>query len=307
MSAALTSILKSLLNWGLQDSAVNQICDTTWQVGDNYVLKVYQSIDMLERNLKVLQILDEMKIPVGRIVPTRDNRQYVKIDDDFCFLSEKLLGESIVRIGNDISIARMMGEIIADLHVAFKKCEDGEGFWNSSLLDEMHGWVRDNFDKEGWKCISREAYEKTVANLADVYDDLPVQLIHRDVHFGNFLFENREFSGYVDFDLSQRNIRIFDICYFLLSVLSEKEKYEISEEMWFSFAENVFIGYEKKLKLSEMEKKAVPCVMECIELLFVSYFAGVHDVRCAEDARRIYEFIAENEGRLQRHLCFLEI
>ena len=34
---------------------------------------------------------------------------------------------------------------------------------------------------------------------------LPVQLIHRDVHFGNFLFDEGKFSGYIDFDLSQRN------------------------------------------------------------------------------------------------------
>ena len=29
-----------------------------------------------------------------------------------------------------------------------------------------------------------------------------------------FLFYNNKFSGYIDFDLSQINIRIFDICYF---------------------------------------------------------------------------------------------
>lgn len=40
------------------------------------------------------------------------------------------------------------------------------------------------------------------------------------------------FSGYIDFDLSQRNIRIFDIAYFLLGLLSDKEYNTLSEDSW---------------------------------------------------------------------------
>ena len=198
--------------------------------------------------------------------------------------------------------ALIMGEIIADLHVAFKKCEDTELFWNNSLLDEMNGWVKSGFEASNWKYISKEEYNKTVSQLAMVYDDLPVQLIHRDVHFGNFLFSNGKFSGYIDFDLSQRNIRIFDLCYFLLGLLSEEIKFEITEEIWFEFLKNVFVAYDRKHKLTETERKAVPYVMECIELLFVSYFEGIHDVRCAEDAYNIFKFVKRQEDRIWRNI-----
>ena len=157
-----------------------------------------------------------------------------------------------------------MGEIIADLHMAFKKCEDVDVFWNNSILDEMNGWVKSNFEANDWKFISKEEYEQTVSQLAMVYDHLPVQLIHRDVHFGNFLFSDGKFSGYIDFDLSQKNIRIFDLCYFLLGLLSEKEKLEITDEQWFDPVKKAFAGYGRKLKLTEAEKNAVPYVMECI-------------------------------------------
>ena len=30
-----------LSHWGMQDESVRQIYDTVWQVGENYVLKVY--------------------------------------------------------------------------------------------------------------------------------------------------------------------------------------------------------------------------------------------------------------------------
>lgn len=42
----------------------------------------------------------------------------------------------------------------------------------------------------------------------NLYSKLPIQLIRREVHLGNLLFDNNKFSGYIDFDLSQKNIRI---------------------------------------------------------------------------------------------------
>jgi len=295
-------IARVIRNWGLENLEIRQIYNTTWQIGDEYVLKVYQNLNMLERNLKILQILDNMDIPVGKIVPTKDMEQYISCDDLFCFLSRKLPGSNIVRIGNDGNLAYTMGEIIADLHMAFKKCEDTEVFWNNSLRDEMNGWVKNNLEANDWKYISKEEYEKIVSQLEMVYDNLPVQLIHRDVHFGNFLFSEGKFSGYIDFDLSQKNIRIFDLCYFLLGLLSEEEKLEITGELWFEFVKNVFAGYERKLTLNEVEKRAVPYVMECIELLFVAYFESINDVCCAEDAYRIFTLVKKQENRIWRNI-----
>lgn len=296
------NISKILFHWGLQNSEVTQIYDTAWQVGDSYVLKVYQNIGMLERNLKILHILDGMNVPVGKLVPTFDNKQYVASDDAFYFITEKLPGNNIIKIENNVNIALSMGEIIADLHIALKKCEGVDVFWNNSMLEEMNGWVKNNFESSEWKYIDKEEYEKIVSQLEAVYDKLPIQLIHRDVHFGNFLFANGKFSGYIDFDLSQRNIRIFDLCYFLLGLLSEEAKMGITEELWFEFVKNVFIGYQTKQELSEAEKKAIPYVMECIELLFVAYYESINDVCCAQNAYQLFEFVKKQENRIWRSI-----
>ncbi len=290
-------------HWELQESEIRQVYDTAWQIGENYILKTYQDAEMLQRNLNVLHLLEEESLPVGSIILTLDGAQYVSRGDSFYFLSQKLEGSNIVKIDNAEAIALLMGETIATLHVALKKCEVRDSFWNNSLLGEMNGWVKEKLASRNWSYISGEDYERVVSRLADGYDDLPMQLIHRDVHFGNFLFDNGKFSGYIDFDLSQRNIRIFDICYFLLGLLSEEEQLKLTEEQWFIFVKNVFRGYENKLELSESEKRAVPYVMECIELLFVAYFEGVNDTHCAEDAYRIYEFVRERENKIRRILC----
>ena len=289
---------KVLVHWEMSDCQIRRIYDTAWLVGDNYVLKVYHDKQMLERNLQMLHILGEMNIPVAQVVPACSNVQYVSHDGAYYFLSRKLPGSNITRIDEGKNLALKMGEIIARLHAAFKKCDAVDGLWSNSLLDEMNGWVKENMERNSWSYLSREAYEKAVSQLADIYDQLPVQLIHRDIHFGNFLFADGVFSGYIDFDLSQRNIRIFDICYFLLGLLSEEEGLKITEEAWFVFLRNVFTGYESILELSPAEKKAVPYVMECIELLFVAYFENIKDFQCAMNAYEIYEFVKMQENRI---------
>ncbi len=55
-------------------------------------------------------------------------------------------------------------------------------------------------------------------------------------------------------------------------------------------------GYESITKLTEAEKNAVFCVMQCIEILFVAYFTGIGDVQSANGAYRIFHFIQDCEN-----------
>ena len=222
-----------LNNWNIENTEIKQVYDTAWQVGDQYVLKVYDNLQMLERNIKISTILEDMNIPVGKIIPTRDNTTFFRDEKYYYVLQKKLYGSNIVSIKEALAIAFDMGSIIAKLHCAFRKCEATDEFWNNSLLSEMQGWIKETLKNNGWKLIDENRFNITVEHLEKVYDRLPVQLIHRDVHFGNFLFYEGKFSGYIDFDLSQRNIRIFDLCYFMLGLLSEEESLKITEEEWF--------------------------------------------------------------------------
>lgn len=291
-------ITKILSHWDLQDSEIHPVSDTVWQAGDSYILKRYQDPVMLERNLKILKILDERGIPVGQVIPAQDQTFYVSDEGFYYFLSRKLAGNHLVQTSNIRETAQTMGEVIAELHLAFQSCEAEEEFWDNHLLDEMNGWVREHIEKSDGKYIDREEYENVVSRLAEFKDRLPVQLIHRDVHFGNFLFSEGKFSGYIDFDLSQRNIRLFDLCYFLLGLQSEEEELALTEKEWFEFLEYTFKGYEKISPLSKPEKQAVPCVMECIELLFAAWFDHAGDLVCAENAFQIYEFVKEREDAI---------
>ena len=293
--------IKSLLpNWNMQGESIKQIYGTVWQIGEDYVLKVYNESESMERNISINNHLENMGIPVGELLRTNRGERYVEAEGQYFFVSRKLYGSNIVSLKFGDKTAEAMGEIIANLHIAFKSFEDRIEIWNNSLLDEMSGWVKESFDKSGWQNISINEYNEIICNLESLYSKLPVQLVHRDVHFGNFLFHNGKFSGYIDFDLSQKNIRIFDLCYFVLSVLSEKEKFEITEDKWFDFTKNVFSGYDKILKLTDEEKQSAVLVMECIELLILAYFEGNEDSALAKKTCDIFKFIHINEKRIER-------
>ena len=299
--AVMAEKIKALLTrWNLEGEELKQIYASVWQVGEDYVLKTYVEPESLERNIDINQHLEAMGIPVGNLLRTTDGRQYVESEGRYFFISRKLEGSNILSLKFGNRIGNQMGGIIANLHVAFESLEGKVELWDNSLLDEMKGWVRESFENSGFRNVSREEYEAVCEKLEAVYERLPAQLIHRDVHFGNFLFDKGDFSGYIDFDLSQKNIRIFDLCYFVLSVLSEKEKFEIDEEKWFGFLENVFNSYDKILPLTQEEKESAVVVMECIELLFLAYFDGQEDSALAQKTYKVFEFINTNEKRITK-------
>ena len=95
--------------------------------------------------------------------------------------------------------------------------------------------------------------------------------------------------------MSQKNIRIFDICYFLAGLLTEETDNAFTKAEWIDAVKAAIAGYESTLPLSREEKHAIPCVMECIEILFVAYFAGIDDTKHADDAYHVFRFIQNCE------------
>jgi len=292
------NVLMILGEWNIENTEIKQIYDSTWQVGEEYVLKVYDNPANLERNIRFISILSGLGIPVGGLINTVQDKSYAKDQGNYYILTSKLKGNPIVNSKQLEKLSFPMGSVIAELHKAFLECEKQENFLVNSLLQEMKGWIRDALEEDGWTHVSKCLFEDTLENLEKIYDTLPVQLIHRDVHFGNFLFEGESFSGYIDFDLSQKNIRIFDLCYFLLGLLCEEEAMAVTEEQWFRVLHKVFRGYMEINPLQLQEIQAVPYVMKSIELLFIAWFLGQKDMKCCEDAVKLFDFVDRNTQKI---------
>ena len=294
-----TIITEVLNNWNVQDKRIQQIHDTVWQIGDEYVLKKYDNKNTVEQNIRIITTLSSMGIPVEKIWETVSGHQYFE-QDGYCYtLTGKLSGCNLVGTRDLEKVTYKVGEIIAKLHDAFKQCEEVAEFPQNSILDEMKGWIKDNFEADNWKSADKNEFMNTLEKLTSLYDSLPVQLIHRDVHFGNFLFDKGEFTGYIDFDLSQRNIRIFDLCYFTLSILSMENADEIKGNRWLDIVRDVFKGYNSLSKLTEEEKDAVPYVMMSVEYLFAAWFVSQNDVKCCENSLGIMRFVRDNIDKIR--------
>ena len=290
-------IKKTLMHYNDLDHEVIKLTNTAYLIDNNYIIKQYNDFNMLNRNIKIFNLLYQEGIPVSKIIKTKDEKDYITLDDNYYFMYEKLKGESIKEIKEDSSLDYLMGETIALLHIALKNIESKEEFYHNSLLLELSSWIKESFEKSNYKYISKKEFESIENELASIYDKLEKQLIHRDVHFDNFLFYNNKFSGYIDFDLSQINIRIFDICYFLLSLLSNQEEFIITIDKWKKVIGNVISGYQKHIKLNEDEIKAIPLVMKCIELLLIAYFTNVNEEALAKDALNIYYIVKSIENK----------
>ena len=76
-----------------------------------------------------------------------------------------------------------------------------------------------------------------------VYKTLPRQIIHRDMHPGKLLFDKGVFTGYLDFDLSQSNARIFDIVYLGCGLLVDNYKDETRLGQWCDIFAGIIQGY----------------------------------------------------------------
>lgn len=299
-------VIQSVLtNWEVSGSA-SQIYSTAWAISDEYVLKVYDNLEQLKKNGRMQMLLCRMGIPAAEIIQTRKGEIYAAEGSRYYMLSRKLPGSNAADFTAN-GMAEKMGEVLGSLHQAFRKCEESLckhsepadetiSFPDCSLLDEMNGWVRDSLNREHW--LDEKNFCRAVQKLAENYEELPRQLIHRDVHPGNFLFDRGAFSGYIDFDLSQRNIRIFDLCYFLAGLLAAQAGNGMEEIQWYEVIRRTAAGYESRIPLTAAEKRAVPYVMENIELLFAAYFNEPETKNFRDNALELFRFICEREEQI---------
>ena len=100
-----------------------------------------------------------------------------------------------------------------------------------NLYKSITEWALPNIKQQNvqWSIgLSDQFFADYIDTFGKLFDRLPKQLIHRDPNPGNILFEGGEVSGFIDFDLSEVNVRLWDACYCATGILIESsdEAYE---------------------------------------------------------------------------------
>lgn len=292
---------KILANWGISNESVKQIYSSAWDIGGRYILKTGTNFAWLNSNLSLIKVLAAHDVPVASLIKTIDGTDYITRDNAYYFLSKKIKGEHINNIygENYKELSLLIGKVISELHIGFQKCQKILPCRENNFYDEITGWVLNTIKEKEVNTIPQNILNECISVLEDIYPKLPRQLIHRDIHLNNMLFENKVLTGYIDFDLSQIDARIFDLCYMALGLLIDNINDDNKTVKWFEIVKNIVEGYSENIPLIMEEKKAIPIIMIAIETLFVAYFSNENNMVCADGAAEMAVWLWMNKEKIQ--------
>lgn len=263
-----TKIQKILPNWNLQNSVVKPIInentgkqsENSYYIGDNYVMKYSTNFAVIKKSTLF-----------SEVVKLNNGDDYLQYGELYFIVTKRIYGNQLkcVDIFNDTSIAFTIGENIAKLHNKLK-FYDIDDFEQANIYDDC---INNLNEVKKFANLSNEFCEKYKNEFGKLINKLPTQAIHRDVNPSNMIFDEKEFKGFVDFDLTEVNVRIFDICYCATAILSECFNNQINFEVWQETLDNLIKGYKRIDKLSEYEIEAIPYVIYSIEIICITYFS----------------------------------
>lgn len=305
-----------LKNWGFNDEITiekENIEYSTkrethiWTINKKYILKASTNEREIINNILVVNLLNKVQIPTQRVIDTLIGQNYIKINGKYYALFLKIQGEVLKNYfeGDFISRSKCMGKALAELHIGLNKITEEEkekiNILDNDLICELFGWVDDELDK--YLNISslddkelktfKECIIEVKNNFPKVYKNLPRQVIHRDFHGENMIFEGDKLVGYIDFDLSQVNARLFDICYLLTGSLASIFNEIEMRDKWIKLARGIISGYESVSNLTEDEVISIKYMMYSIEMIMIAYFAKDGYEELANYNIRIVNYLSE--------------
>lgn len=302
--------IKSMLDhWNLASETIadfhdpisGQRIDNTWMVGNYYIMQVGTNLVGLENHISVSRALQAHNFSVSLPLQTVSGQDYVTEGELYFFVSHRVSGacmdDRLLFSEDGIELAYKLGQAVGRLDTTLA------GF--DFICNEPDLWEQvENrcIPKVKETCSLGDNFFKDLAdNMGRLYPALPKQLIHRDPNPGNIIVESGEITGFLDFELTERNIRIFDPCYVATAVLSATyEDDSLDRSKWPNILRAIIAGYDSISHLSQEEKAAIPYVIFCIQLTCIAFFSDFERFHAlAETNTKMLEWLIEHFNLLQ--------
>lgn len=275
-------VLGILKNWGLENEVVSDIyyegtgnrSENAFYIGEDYILKFSANLGKLKNHISISKELENVGLSAATPVKTLAGEEFVVDGELYFCLTKRLAGEQMkpgeMHEGDFAGKARFVGEVIGQLDMALTKVD--VLVEDVNLYERVTGWAIPQL--QGKFDLTEQMIVDYTECFGKVYTELPVQIIHRDPNPGNIIMA-KENWGFIDFELSERNIRIFDPCYAATAILSESFEADNEEKLnkWIQIYKNILCGYDDVVHLTEEEKKAAPYVVLSNQLLALAWFA----------------------------------
>jgi Ser/Thr protein kinase RdoA (MazF antagonist) len=265
----------------------------SWVIDDAFVLKSNEKQAEFNKSILLNRLLLSEGVPVIEYLTTRSNEHYAFHDNKYWCLMKKIKGAHLDPFeGNAKGNGILLGRAVAKIHKALKSIEGKIEVWDNDFFTELSSWIVPELEKSGTSFDS--ALMERIYAFEPVYRTLPRQIIHRDMHPGNLLFESGVFTGYLDFDLSQRNVRIFDIVYLGCGLLVDNYKDETRLRQWRDIFAGIIQGYAELSPLSADELDSIPVLLLFDEVLFTAFFFSIDQPVVAKSCIEMTKWLYEN-------------
>ena len=263
-----------LRNWNLDGETITDIYydgtgnrnDSALYIGDEFVLKYTANLGKLKKHIEVSKALESVGLLAAVPVPTTKGAEYIQDGEMYFYLTRRLPGTQMVAYQFGEGIGRFAGEIIGQLHLALEKVEDCAS--EADLSATVRDWALPR--AKAALNLSNAFCKEFLDTFTSLYPKLPRQIIHRDPNPGNIICAGDTW-GFIDFELAERNARIYDPCYAATAVLSET--FGQDNDRWLDIYRDIICGYDSVAKLTDAERKAIPYIILANQFVCVAWFA----------------------------------
>ena len=278
----------AFLDWGLEKELVSDIfyegngerCENAFFIGDDFVLKFTSDFDEMQNHINLAKALENVGLLTAVSVKTNSGEEYVFDSGIYFYLTRRIKGKAVTAQSfytdatttNEESKVRFIGEILGQLSILLKDVQAKE----INLSNDISEWIlpkgKELFPEHALFLQKKLNELKGLFNRGD--DELPRQIIHRDPNPSNILMTDKQWS-ILDFDLAERNIRIYDPCYAATAILSESFEASNDQKLqkWCKIYKNILYGYDSVAKLTKTEWKAAPYVVLANQLVCTIWFS----------------------------------
>ena len=263
-----------LAHWNMAQEAVTDIYydgsgsrnSSAYYVGSSYVLKFTANPGKMRNNLALSKAIESAGLQAASPIPASNGQEYVQDGELYFYLTRRLPGRQLSPDALYERDARFVGTVIGQLHLALAGADACVN--DADLLATVREWALPRA-KEALGLNERFCTEYLTAFSA-LYPRLPRQIIHRDPNPGNIIGAGEKW-GFIDFELSERNARIYDPCYAATAVLSEN--FGRDNQKWLEICHDILLGYDSVATLTGAEWAAVPYIILANQLVCVAWFA----------------------------------
>jgi Ser/Thr protein kinase RdoA (MazF antagonist) len=272
--------------------------------GDCFVLKERANLARVQRECALLPELSKAGIPAPVLIATVDGDLYVVGSEGQAFwLYPRLPGKVVTEHydGDAEKRAAAFGRAIGFLHERLRACDGLNDIRDMDLIGQIRGWAIPRIHA-GKAVVDAEAIERIWREIegefVPLHDDLPKQLIHRDAHPWNMLFDEDELTGYLDFEMAVRGLPLFDVCYCASAILVDGFEDSEKAQKWPALFRSLVAGYETFRPLSSAERLAVYGVLVATEFIFIAFWLDRRDEGNARSSERMLHWLVENREAL---------